>query len=65
MRKRVKAENIKEGRGIAGVIEDTERGVNEFGTEDTRQPFHQIDINSGRLNGRLAKSRGRGRRGKK
>lgn len=65
MRRRIKPENIEEGRGVEGIIEDTERGVNEFGTEDTRQSYHQIDISSGRLGGRLEKSRERGRRGKK
>lgn len=65
MRKRVEADNVEKGRGVAGIIEDTERGIDNFGKEDTKQPYHQMDISSGRLGGRLEKSRGRGRRGKK
>ena len=58
IRKKI-TDNIREGRGVAGIVEDTERGINSFGTENTKEHYQQLN---GRLDGRLSKSRGHGRK---
>lgn len=58
MRERIKTDNVEKGRGIGGIVEDTERGLSNFGKEDTKQSTQRLDC-------RISKSRGGRKRGRK